>query len=47
MEVVFLMNEAGLSKLKHTWLEEQKARLESGQWLTHTREDGRTARWKR
>ena len=42
VEVVFLMNEAGLSKLKHTWLEEQKARLESGQWLTHTREDGRT-----
>lgn len=42
VEVVFLMNEAGLSKLEHAWLEEQKARLESGQWLTRTREDGKT-----
>ena len=34
VELVFRMNEAGLSKLKPDWLRTQKERLDSGRWLT-------------
>lgn len=33
VELVFRMNEAGLSKLPPQWLEQQKERLDCGQWL--------------
>ena len=34
VELVFRMNEAGLSKLDGDWLRAQKERLDSGSWLT-------------
>ena len=34
VDVVFRMNEAGISKLKPEWLMTQKERLDSGRWLT-------------
>ena len=34
VELVFRMNEAGLSKLKPEWLRAQKKRLDSGRWRT-------------
>ena len=38
VELSFRMNEAGLSKMGIDWLEQLKARLDSGEWLTHTPE---------
>lgn len=38
--VSFRMNEAGLSKLSADWLQWFKDRLDSGDWLTHTPEEG-------
>lgn len=38
--VSFRMNEAGLSKLSADWLQWFKGRLDSGDWLTHTPEEG-------
>ena len=40
LEVVFRMNEAGLSKLGADWLQRQKDRLDSGRWLALPREEG-------
>ena len=40
VEVVFRMNEAGLSKLDGDWLRAQRERLDSGQWLTLPQEVG-------
>ena len=40
VELVFRMNEAGLSKLKAGWLQTQKERLECGDWLTWTTQQG-------
>ena len=40
LEVVFRMNQAGLSKRKPQWLATQKARLDSGSWLTWTTPQG-------
>ena len=40
VDLVFRMNEAGLSKLNEAWLRTQKARLDSGLWLTQTAENG-------
>ncbi len=34
MELVFQMNQAGLSKLRYDWLKTQKERLDSGRWLS-------------
>ena len=42
VELVFQMNEAGLSKLKPDWLKLQKERLDEGRWLTHAASDGET-----
>ena len=40
LEVVFRMNQAGLSKRKPQWLAAQKGRLDSGNWLTWTTPQG-------
>ena len=40
LEVVFRMNQAGLSKRKPQWLAAQKGRLDSGSWLTWTTPQG-------
>ncbi|WP_242957055.1 suppressor of fused domain protein [Flavonifractor sp. An82] len=40
LEVVFRMNQAGLSKRKPQWLATQKARMDSGSWLTWTTPQG-------
>ena len=40
VELVFRMNEAGLSKLGADWLRTQKERLDGGQWLTLPLEGG-------
>ena len=40
VEVVFRMNEAGLSKLRADWLQTQRDRLDSGRWLTLPMEEG-------
>jgi hypothetical protein len=42
VELVFRMNEAGLSKMKLDWVRSQKEHLDAGDWLTHLDEDGRT-----
>lgn len=42
VELVFRMNEGGLSKLDPVWLKKQKERLESGAWLVRPSEVGRT-----
>ena len=44
VEVVFRMNQAGLSKLDGGWLAVQKARLDDGRWLTLTIPDGEKGR---
>ena len=44
VEVVFLMNEAGLSKLDPAWLAAQRDRLDSGCWLTAADPDGAPGR---
>ncbi len=43
VELVFKMNEAGLSKLRTEWLETLKGWLDLGQWLTYEADDGQTA----
>ena len=40
VEVVFRMNEAGLSKLNPGWLRTQKERLDDGRWLAWTAPEG-------
>ena len=41
VELVWRMNEAGLSKLKPEWLLRQRDRLDSGRWLTFSAHSGR------
>ena len=43
VDLVFQMNEAGLSKLDAVWLEQLKGWLQSGQWLERDHPDGRAA----
>jgi len=43
VDLVFQMNEAGLSKLDAVWLEQLKGWLQSGQWLERLHPDGRAA----
>lgn len=43
VELVFRMNQAGLSKLGIDWLRTQKERLESGRWTYRNTEDGALA----
>ena len=43
VDLVFQMNEAGLSKLDAAWLEQLKGWLQSGQWLERLHPDGRAA----
>lgn len=45
IDLVFQMNEAGMSKLHSDWLEEFKGWLQSGQWLDRNHPDGREASW--
>ena len=40
VEVVFQMNEAGLSKLNAGWLQTQKERLDDGRWLAWSAPEG-------
>ncbi|WP_317380375.1 suppressor of fused domain protein [uncultured Intestinimonas sp.] len=44
VDLVFQMNEAGMSKLNPDWLEQLKGWLQSGQWLERAHPDGRAAR---
>lgn len=44
VDLVFQMNEAGMSKLNPEWLEQLKGWLQSGQWLERAHPDGRAAR---
>ena len=44
IDLVFRMNEAGMSKLAPDWLEQLRGWLQSGQWLERNHPDGRTAR---
>ena len=44
VDLVFQMNEAGMSKLDPDWLEQLKGWLQSGQWLERAHPDGRAAR---
>lgn len=43
-DLVFQMNEAGMSKLKFDWLTELKGFLDSGMWLNRAYPDGREAK---
>ena len=43
IDLVFQMNEAGMSKLHSDWLEQLKDWLQSGQWLDRNHPDGRAA----
>ena len=43
IDLVFQMNEAGMSKLHSDWLEQLKNWLQSGQWLDRNHPDGRAA----
>ena len=43
VDLVFQMNEAGMSKLHSDWLKELKGWLQSGRWLDRNHPDGRTA----
>lgn len=40
VEIVFRMNEAGMSKLPLTWLTEVRDHIDSGAWVKHTDEHG-------
>ena len=40
IELIFLMNEAGVSKLKPDWLRTQKEQLDSGAWMTAPNGEG-------
>ena len=44
VDLVFQMNEAGMSKLNPEWLEKLKDWLQSGKWLERVYPDGRAAR---
>ena len=44
VDLVFQMNEAGMSKLNPEWLEKLKDWLQSGKWLERVHPDGRAAR---
>ncbi len=44
VDLVFQMNEAGMSKLNTDWLEQLKGWFQSGQWLERAHPDGRAAR---
>ena len=44
VDLVFQMNEAGMSKLNPEWLEKLKDWLQSGKWLERVYSDGRAAR---
>ena len=44
VDLVFQMNEAGMSKLNTDWLEQLRGWLQSGQWLERAHPDGRAAR---
>ncbi len=41
VELIFCMNEAGISKLSHSWLESQKETLDAGFWLIMTNQEGK------
>ena len=43
-DLVFQMNEAGLSKLDSVWLEDLKELMDSGKWLNGSYPDGREAK---
>ena len=43
VDLVFQMNEGGMSKLNTNWLEQLRGRLQSGQWLKRDHPDGRAA----
>ena len=43
VDLVFQMNEGGMSKLDTDWLEQLSGRLQSGQWLERAHPDGRAA----
>ena len=43
VDLVFQMNEAGMSKLNPEWLEQLKGWIQSGQWLERAHPDGRAA----
>ena len=43
IDLVFQMNEAGMSKLHSDWLEELKGWIQSGRWLDRNHPDGRAA----
>ena len=43
VDLVFQMNEGGMSKLNTDWLEQLRGRLQSGQWLERDHPDGRAA----
>ena len=44
VDLVFQMNESGMSKLHADWLEQLKGWLRDGQWLEREHTDGRAAR---
>lgn len=43
VDLVFQMNEGGLSKLNMDWMKQLKNRLQDGQWLERVHPDGRSA----
>ena len=43
VDLVFQMNEGGMSKLNMDWLKQLKNRLQDGQWLERDHPDGRSA----
>ena len=44
VDLVFQMNEAGMSKLHTNWLEQLRGWLQDGRWLNRAHPDGRAAR---
>lgn len=44
VDLVFQMNEGGMSKLNTDWLEQLKGGIQDGQWLEREHPDGRAAR---
>ena len=44
VDLMFQMNEAGLSKLDADWLEQLKGWIQDGRWLKRAHPDGREAR---
>ena len=44
VDLVFQMNEGGMSKLNTDWLEQLKGWIQDGQWLEREHPDGRAAR---